>query len=80
MISPNLNISPNSDSQKCKCAGSIEIGFDVAAKYYCLTKSHIVIQDGVHIHADKKLVITVAQAEKLRNDLNNFFGVHEKYK
>lgn len=80
MMSPNLNIASDSNSEDCKCISGIEIGFDAAAKYYTLTKSHIIIQDGVHIQAEKKLVLTIAQAEKLRDDLASFFGIHEKYK
>jgi hypothetical protein len=75
MISPDLNIAPDSNSEV------IQIGFDAGAKYYVLSKTETIIRKGeLHIEATKKLVITIAQAEKLRDDLNNFFGIHERYK
>ena len=81
MLSPNLNVASDSDSEKCGCTGSVEIGFDVAAKYYTLSKAEKIIRKGeMHLEATKKLVLTIAQAEKLRDDLKTFFGTHEKYK
>ena len=80
MLSPDLNIAPDSDSQECRCKSDVEIGFDIATKYYTLSKTEKIIHKGeVHIEATKKLVLTIAQAEKLRDDLKIFFGAHEKW-
>lgn len=80
MISPNLNIAPDSDSQECRCQGNVEIGYDVAAKYYTLSKREVIILKGdMHLEATKKLVFTIKQVEKLRDDINLFFGAHEKF-
>ncbi len=81
MLSPNLNIAPDSDSQECRCRGCVGIAFDVAAKYYTLSKTETIIRKGeMHLEATKSLVLTIAQAEKLRDDINLFFGIHEKYR
>lgn len=74
MISPNLNIAPDSNTE------SISIGYDISAKYYVLSKTESIIRkDSLHIEATKKLIITIEQAEKLKDDLNLLFGVHKKY-
>jgi hypothetical protein len=75
MISPDINIAPDSDTS------SVRIAFDASAKYYVLEKTEDVIRKGeLHMQATKKLVVTIAQAEKLRDDLIKFFGIHENYK
>lgn len=77
MISPDLNIAPDSDSQ------SVEIGFDAMGKYYNLRKTETIIRKGeMHLEATKKLVLTTTQAKNLRDDLTEFLKheLHEKYK
>lgn len=71
-ISPNLKLAPYGKYE------SIEIGYDVAGKYYTLTKNEVEIKDGIFIQADKKIMLTVENAQQIRDDLNNFFGYHEK--
>lgn len=75
MLSLNLNIAEDKQNS------SVELGYDVAAKYYTITKTDTIIVKGeLHIEANKRLVMTVEQAEKLRDDLNGLFGIHNKKK
>jgi hypothetical protein len=75
MISPNLTIAPDSNSEW------VSIGYDVVGKYYVLSKTETIVRkDSLHIEATKSLVVTIEQARKLKDDLNNFFDIHEKYK
>lgn len=75
MMYPNLSLAPDSENN------FIEIGFDVGGKYYVLSKTESIVRQGeIYLEATKKLVLTMAQAEKLRDDLNKFFGIHERYK
>lgn len=75
MISPNMNVAEDRQTS------SVELGYDVAAKYYTITKTDtILVRGDLHIEANKRLVMTVEQAEKLRDDLNKFFGIHNKTK
>lgn len=75
MISPNINIAEDEETEV------VEIGFDIGAKYYTLSKRYTIIRKGeVHIEATKLMILTIPQAEKLRDNLNSFFGFHEKYK
>ena len=75
MLSPDLHIAPDSNKE------IVEIAFDAASKYYTLTKSdEIIRRDGIHIQAHKKITLTIEQAQKLRDDLIGFFGIHNSYK
>ena len=71
-ISPNLKLAPDGKYE------SIEIGYDIAGKYYTITKNEVEIKDGVFVQADKKIMLTVENAKQLRDDLISFFGYHEK--
>lgn len=69
MISPNLNIAPDSEKE------FVELGFDVGGKYYTVSKTETIIKKGeMHLEATKRMVLTIPQTEKLRDDLNHFLA------
>lgn len=72
MIMPNMNFAENGKTER------VTIGYDIAAKYYVIGKCETIIQDGVHLDATKTLVLTIEQMENLKEQINKFFGAHNR--